>query len=276
MVKVVLLAGGYGTRLSEETTVRPKPLVEIGGKPIMWHIMKIYAHHGFNDFVVLGGYKVEAIREYFLSFQGRGNDFTLDLGTGKVDWLEARAENWRVTVLDTGIETMTAGRIKRAQKHLENERFCLTYGDGVADVDMDKLMAFHQASNAHCTLTAVTQPGRYGALHLSDDGSNVKGFREKGATDGGQVETSSDVLIDEDRVPVRIVDDEEARAGAGIIDRSRDLDAGVRQSTLELAHDRVVWDQPGRLIVLADQGGNVVEQAPRAISPGLGLDGRAT
>ena len=187
MVKVVLLAGGYGTRLSEETTVRPKPLVEIGGKPIMWHIMKIYAHHGFNDFVVLGGYKVEAIREYFLSFQGRGNDFTIDLGTGKVDWLEARAENWRVTVLDTGIETMTAGRIKRAQKHLENERFCLTYGDGVSNVDVDKLMAFHQASNAHCTLTAVTQPGRYGALHLTDDGTKVQGFREKGATDGGLI-----------------------------------------------------------------------------------------
>ncbi|RYE69006.1 MAG: glucose-1-phosphate cytidylyltransferase [Rhizobiaceae bacterium] len=186
-MKVVLLAGGFGTRLSEETTVRPKPLVEIGGKPIMWHIMKTYSHFGFNDFIVLGGYKVEAIRDYFLGFQGKGTDFTIDLGSGKVDWLEARSENWRVTVLDTGTETMTAGRIKRAQKHLEKERFCLTYGDGVANVDMDELMDFHVKSGSHCTLTAVTQPGRYGALHLTDDGMKVQGFREKGATDGGLV-----------------------------------------------------------------------------------------
>lgn len=187
MVKVVLLAGGYGTRLSEETTVRPKPLVEVGGKPIMWHIMKLYSHYGLNDFVVLGGYKVDMIREYFLRHQARDTDFTIDLGTGKVDWLETRSENWRVTVLDTGLETMTAGRIKRARKHLDGERFCLTYGDGVSDVNMHQLMDFHEKSGAHCTLTAVTQPGRYGALHLSDNGGQVKGFREKGATDGGLI-----------------------------------------------------------------------------------------
>jgi glucose-1-phosphate cytidylyltransferase len=187
VVKVVLLAGGYGTRLSEETTIRPKPLVEIGGRPIMWHIMKIYGHYGYTDFVVLGGYKVEMIREYFLSYQSRGTDFTIDLGSGKVDWLQARSDNWRVTVLDTGTETMTAGRLKRAQPHIGNERFCLTYGDGVSDVNVAKLMDFHISSGSHCTLTAVTQPGRYGALHLSDDGTSVRGFREKGAKDGGLI-----------------------------------------------------------------------------------------
>ena len=187
MVKVVLLAGGYGTRLGEETAIQPKPLVTIGGKPIMWHIMKIYSHFGFNDFVVLGGYKVEMMREYFLRYRARGTDFTIDLGSGKVDWLEAESENWRVTVLDTGIDTMTAGRIKRAQKFLDQERFCLTYGDGVADVDLDKLMDFHKQSGSLCTLTAVTQPGRYGALHLSDDGAMVQGFREKGGKDGGLI-----------------------------------------------------------------------------------------
>lgn len=187
MVKVVLLAGGYGTRLSEETAIQPKPLVTIGGKPIMWHIMKIYAHYGLNDFVVLGGYKVDMIREYFLRYQARGTDFTIDLNTGKVDWLEAKTENWRVTVLDTGTDTMTAGRIKRAKKFLDQERFCLTYGDGVADIDVDKLMDFHKNAGAACTLTAVTQPGRYGALHLSEDGARVEGFREKGGKDGGLI-----------------------------------------------------------------------------------------
>ena len=187
MVKVVLLAGGFGTRLSEETTVRPKPLVEIGGMPIMWHIMKIYSHYGFNDFVVLGGYKVEMIRDYFLRYQARGSDFTIDLGTGKVDWLESTSEKWRVTVLDTGSETMTAGRLKRARKYLDGERFCLTYGDGVSNVNIDELMRFHEKAGSHCTLTAVTQPGRYGALHLTDDGRRVNGFKEKGATDGGLI-----------------------------------------------------------------------------------------
>lgn len=187
MVKVALLAGGFGTRLSEETTIRPKPMVEIGGRPIMWHIMKIYAHYGFNEFVVLGGYKVEFIRDYFLRYQSMVNDFTIDFGTGQIDWLEGRTENWRVTVLDTGPETLTAGRIKRAQKYLEGDRFCLTYGDGVADVNIADLMDFHKSQKRWCTLTAVTQPGRFGALNLSDDRNHVRGFREKGAHDGGLI-----------------------------------------------------------------------------------------
>ncbi|WP_140986296.1 glucose-1-phosphate cytidylyltransferase [Asticcacaulis tiandongensis] len=187
MVKVALLAGGFGTRLSEETSIRPKPMVEIGGRPIMWHIMKIYAHYGLKDFVILGGYRVEFIRDYFLRYRESVSDFTIDLGTGQVDWLEAKTEDWRITVLDTGQETLTAGRLKRAQKYLENERFCLTYGDGVADVNIAHLMDFHKAHKRWCTLTAVTQPGRFGALHLSEDGQKVHGFREKGAMDGGLI-----------------------------------------------------------------------------------------
>lgn len=187
MTKVALLAGGLGTRLAEETAIRPKPMVEIGRMPIMWHIMKIYAHYGLNDFVVLGGYKVEFIREYFLNYKALHSDFTISLGSGKVDWLEARGEDWRVTVLDTGSETMTAGRLLRARAHLGDERFYLTYGDGVSDVDIAKLTDFHAATGSWCTLTAVTQPGRYGALQLSNDGRYVEGFREKGATDGGLI-----------------------------------------------------------------------------------------
>ncbi len=186
-MKVALLAGGFGTRLSEETSVRPKPMVEIGGMPIMWHIMKMYAHYGHNDFVILGGYKVEIIRDYFLNLRSRRSDFTIDLSSGHVDWLQATAENWRVTVLDTGTDSLTGGRIKRARKHLDGEAFCLTYGDGVSDVDISKLIAAHQASDGWCTMTAVTQPGRYGALKLDPTLTKVEGFREKGAADGGLI-----------------------------------------------------------------------------------------
>ncbi|MDB5373849.1 MAG: glucose-phosphate cytidylyltransferase [Belnapia sp.] len=186
-MKVALLAGGFGTRLSEETTVRPKPMVEIGGKPIMWHIMKYYAHYGMKDFVVLGGYKVEYIREYFLRYRMSQSDFTIDLRSGKVDWLEAVGDDWRVTVLDTGVSSMTGGRILRARQFLQDERFCLTYGDGLSNVDLDQLISTHVSANAWCTLTAVTQPGRYGALRLSDDRTGVMGFREKDKADGGLI-----------------------------------------------------------------------------------------
>ena len=185
-MKVVLLAGGLGTRLGEETSIRPKPMVEIGGRPIMWHIMKIYAHYGFRDFVVLGGYKVRYIRDYFLRYRDENCDFSIELGSGKVQWLEAVNENWRVTVLDTGAETMTGGRILRARQHIGAERFCLTYGDGVSDVNIRRVIAAHEATGAWCTLTAVSQPGRYGALRLSEDG-HVTGFLEKEARDGGLI-----------------------------------------------------------------------------------------
>ena len=186
-MKVVLFAGGFGTRLSEETSVRPKPMVEIGGRSLIWHIMSYYAHFGFRDFVILGGYKVGFIRDYFLNFRGHHADFQIDLASGETKWLNNPIEDWKVTVLDTGIETMTGGRLRRAQHLLRGERFLLTYGDGLSNVDLHRLIATHDASKAWCTLTAVMQPGRYGALKLSRDVNQVTGFREKGASDGGLI-----------------------------------------------------------------------------------------
>lgn len=186
-MKVALLAGGFGTRLSEETAVRPKPMVEIGGRPIMWHIMKFYAHHGLRDFVVLGGYKVEFIRDYFLNYRANECDFTIDLKTGGIEWARDVAEDWRVTVIDTGSDSMTGGRLRRARHLLGDGTFCLTYGDGLSNVDVPELIAAHRASGAWCTLTAVVQPGRYGSLRLSEDNSRVEGFREKGQRDGGLI-----------------------------------------------------------------------------------------
>lgn len=186
-MKVALLAGGFGTRLSEETSVRPKPMVEIGGRPIMWHIMKFYAHHGLRDFVVLGGYKVEYIRDYFLNYRANECDFTIDLRTGGIEWAREVAEDWRVTVLDTGGESMTGGRVRRARHLLGDGTFCLTYGDGLSNVNLPELIAAHRASGAWCTMTAVVQPGRYGALRLSEDNTQVEGFREKGKHDGGLI-----------------------------------------------------------------------------------------
>jgi glucose-1-phosphate cytidylyltransferase len=185
-MKVALLAGGYGTRLSEETAIKPKPLVEIGGRPIMWHIMKFYAHYGLRDFVVLGGYKIEHIRDFFLNYRAKECDFTIDLQSGKVEWADRVAEDWRVTVLDTGLDTMTGGRIKRAQALLQDETFCLTYGDGLSDVDLTALIETHRSANAWCTLTAVVQPGRYGAIRIGAD-NKVRAFREKAASDGGLI-----------------------------------------------------------------------------------------
>jgi glucose-1-phosphate cytidylyltransferase len=186
-MKVVILAGGFGTRLSEETTIRPKPMVEVGGRPIIWHIMKIYSHYGFKDFVILGGYKVDYIRDYFLNYRGKQTDYTIDLKSGRVEWLRGINEDWTVTVLDTGPDSLTGGRIKRARELIGNEPFCLTYGDGVSDVNISELVESHKASGCWCTLTAVTQPGRYGALRLDDKSSHVMAFREKGEVDGGLI-----------------------------------------------------------------------------------------
>ncbi len=205
-MKVAILAGGFGTRLSEETQIRPKPMAEVGGRPILWHIMKIYAHYGMTDFVILGGYKVDFIRDYFLRYRSSRSDFTIDLGSGDIEWLEVRTEDWRVTVLDTGQESLTGGRLLRARRHLEDGTFCLTYGDGVSDVNVAKAIAHHRATNAWCTLTAVVQPGRYGVVQLADEGNSVLGFGEKRAGDGGLINGGFFVcepevfdLIDDDR-----------------------------------------------------------------------------
>ena len=186
-MKVAILAGGFGTRLSEETSILPKPMVEIGGRPAIWHIMKCYAAHGLKEFVVLGGYKINYIRDYFLGFRETQSDFTVDLQTGDVTILKAPEEDWKVTVLFTGEGSMTGGRLKRAQHLLQDDTFCLTYGDGFSDVDVTALIDSHRRSGAWATVTAVTQPGRYGALGLSKDATQVLAFREKNIRDGGLI-----------------------------------------------------------------------------------------
>jgi glucose-1-phosphate cytidylyltransferase len=186
-MKVVIFAGGLGTRLSEETVIRPKPMVEVGSKPILWHIMKMYAHYGHTDFVILGGYRVDFIRRYFLDYARMESDFTINLRSGAVDVIRGPREDWKVTVLDTGLETMTGGRLKRAREVIGNERFMLTYGDGVSDVDIDKLVKFHAASGALATVTAVAPPGRFGVLGLQSGSDRVHSFREKEQADVGLI-----------------------------------------------------------------------------------------
>ncbi|MBM6593203.1 glucose-1-phosphate cytidylyltransferase [Microvirga pudoricolor] len=183
-MKVVILAGGFGTRISEETVTLPKPLVEIGGRPILWHIMKLYAHHGLTDFMICCGYKGHLIKKYFLEYFERNSDVTVDLRNNTVDVHRAAAEPWRVTLVDTGLNTMTGGRIKRMRDYVGDEPFCLTYGDGVSDIDISSLIQFHRQQAALATVTAVAQPGRFGALDLSSDRPRVTGFREKSGMDG--------------------------------------------------------------------------------------------
>jgi glucose-1-phosphate cytidylyltransferase len=182
-MKVVILAGGFGTRISEESVTIPKPLVEIGNMPILWHIMKIYSAHGLNDFVVCCGYKGHLVKNYFLNFFHRNADFTIDLVNNDLTVHRNGSENWKVTLVDTGLETMTGGRIRRVREHIDGP-FCLTYGDGVSDIDITDLIAFHRAQKTLATVTAVQQPGRFGALDLSPDRTRVNGFREKSMTDG--------------------------------------------------------------------------------------------
>jgi glucose-1-phosphate cytidylyltransferase len=178
-VKAVILAGGFGTRLSEETAIRPKPMVEIGGRPIIWHIMKCYAAHGVDEFIVCCGYKGEIIKDYFVDYGRLSSDLTVDIGAGTVDVHRRPDENWRVTLVDTGSETMTGGRLRRIRDHLSDESFCLTYGDGVADVDITSLIAFHREQGAFATLTAVQPPGRFGALVLDEGQTRIDAFKEK-------------------------------------------------------------------------------------------------
>lgn len=183
-MKVVIFAGGYGTRISEETVAIPKPLVEIDSMPILWHIMKIYAAHGLTDFVICCGYKGHMIKDYFLNLYHRSGDFTIDLASNSVTVERAAAEPWRVTLADTGLETMTGGRLARVRDYIGDETFCLTYGDGVSDIDITALIDFHRREGTMATVTAVQQPGRFGALDLDPDSTRVRGFREKSSRDG--------------------------------------------------------------------------------------------
>jgi glucose-1-phosphate cytidylyltransferase len=184
-MKVVILAGGLGTRLSEETTVRPKPMVEIGGRPILWHIMKIYAHHGFTDFVVCLGHKGYVIKEYFANYFLHNCDVTFDLARNHIDVHHSQAEPWNVTLVDTGEASNTGGRVKRVARYLDGDEFMLTYGDGVADLDVGKLVAFHRAEGRLATVTGVQPPGRFGLLEI--EGTRATGFREKPIGDGGWI-----------------------------------------------------------------------------------------
>ena len=184
-MKVVLLAGGYGTRISEETQARPKPMVEIGGQPVLWHIMKIYSAHGLNDFVVCLGYKGYIIKEFFANYCLHTSDVTFDLSTNTVETHARTTENWRVTLVDTGLETQTGGRLKRVARYLDNEPFCMTYGDGVGDIDIPALLEFHRSHGRKATVTATVAPGRFGALKL--DGRDVRGFQEKPLGDGAWI-----------------------------------------------------------------------------------------
>jgi glucose-1-phosphate cytidylyltransferase len=184
-MKCVILAGGLGTRLSEETGVRPKPMVEIGGRPILWHIMKIYSAQGVSDFVICLGYKGYLIKEYFANYALHMSDVTFDMASNQMQVHQKNVEPWKVTLVDTGDETMTGGRLKRVAHYVKDGDFCMTYGDGVGNVDVRKLLAFHQAHGKLATLTATQPPGRFGALNL--DGQAVTSFQEKPHGDGGWI-----------------------------------------------------------------------------------------
>lgn len=181
-MKAVILAGGLGTRISEETQTRPKPMIEIGGMPILWHIMKIYSNHDINEFVICLGYKGYMIKEYFANYFLHMSDVTIDMKNNKMDIHQKFAEPWKITLVDTGLNTMTGGRLKRVQKYLSDETFCFTYGDGLSDIDISKLISFHKNKKTLATLTAIQPPGRYGALNLDEE--RVLNFQEKPDGDG--------------------------------------------------------------------------------------------
>lgn len=186
-MKVVILAGGKGTRLSEETSVKPKPMVEIGGKPILWHIMKLYSHYGYNEFVVLLGYLGYSIKEYFANYFLHQSDVTFDLKNNRMEVHQSKSEDWRVSLVDTGIDTLTAGRLQRAHHLIGDEPFLLTYGDGVADVDIASLVEYHKSKGSTLTVTAIQPESRYGVLDINDASMKVTSFLEKPKGEAGWI-----------------------------------------------------------------------------------------
>ncbi len=186
-MKAIILAGGFGTRLSEETSIRPKPMVEIGNKPILWHIMKIYSAYGINEFIICCGYKGYVIKEYFANYYLNMSDVTFDMRLNQMDIHNGYAEPWRVTLVDTGQSTMTGGRLKRVREYIGDETFCFTYGDGVSDIDITKLIAFHKKQSTLATLTATQPPGRFGVISLEQEQTKITSFREKPEGDGAWV-----------------------------------------------------------------------------------------
>jgi glucose-1-phosphate cytidylyltransferase len=186
-MKAVILAGGFGTRLSEETSIKPKPMVEIGEMPILWHIMKIYSAHGINDFIICLGYKGYYIKEYFSKYYLHRSSVTFDLKNNTMEVHRNQTESWRVALIDTGINTMTGGRLKRVKDFVGNDAFCMTYGDGVNDIDISRLVEFHKSSGSYATLTAVQPPGRFGAFNLHHDNNRIESFKEKPQGDSAWV-----------------------------------------------------------------------------------------
>lgn len=184
-MKAVILAGGLGTRISEETNLKPKPMVEIGGRPILWHVMKIYSAHGINEFIICAGYKGYVIKEYFANYFLHMSDVTFDMATNNMEVHQRRSEPWRVTIVDTGEATMTGGRLRRVRDYLGSDPFCFTYGDGVGDVNIKELVGFHRREGRKATLTGVRPPGRYGALEI--EGARVEKFQEKPEGDGSWI-----------------------------------------------------------------------------------------
>jgi glucose-1-phosphate cytidylyltransferase len=185
-MKIIILAGGFGTRLSEYTDVIPKPMVEIGGQPILWHIMNTYAHYGYNDFLVALGYKGEVIKEYFLNYYSLKSDFSVDLENGTANYIKKKTVNWKVTLIDTGLNSLTGGRVKRLQEYIGNETFMLTYGDGLANIDINKLVEFHRTHGKMATITAVRPTARFGELLISEE-QEVISFKEKPQTTQGWI-----------------------------------------------------------------------------------------
>jgi glucose-1-phosphate cytidylyltransferase len=185
-MKAVILAGGLGTRISEETHLRPKPMIEVGGMPILWHIMKIYSHYGINEFIICCGYKGYVIKEYFANYFLHMSDVTFDMSTNSMKVHQLKAEPWKVTLVDTGTDTQTGGRLKRVANYIDDhEPFCFTYGDGVSDINIEKLLAFHKAHGKKATISATYPPGRFGALEIQND--IVRSFKEKPKGDGGMI-----------------------------------------------------------------------------------------
>lgn len=214
-MKAVILAGGLGTRISEETHLRPKPMIEIGGKPILWHIMKLYSHHGVHDFIICCGYKGYVIKEYFANYFLHMSDVTFDMQHNKMEVHCRKAEPWKVTLVDTGEATMTGGRLRRVGQYLRNgESFCFTYGDGLSDIDITALIAFHQQHGRKATVTAVQPPGRYGALDMEEN--HVTGFTEKPKGDGGRISGGFFVL---DPACIEYIDSDQTSWESGPLER---------------------------------------------------------
>lgn len=217
-MKAIILAGGFGTRISEETHLKPKPMVEIGGRPILWHIMKLYSHHGVNDFIICCGYKGYVIKEYFANYFLHMSDVTFDMQTNEMEVHCRKAEAWKVTLVDTGENTLTGGRLKRVQNYLkDDEPFCFTYGDGLSDVDISSLIAFHTRHGRKATVTAVQPPGRYGALNMTDH--QVTGFTEKPKGDGGRINGGFFIL---DPACIEYIDSDQTSWESGPLGRLAD------------------------------------------------------